>query len=306
MRFGTAAILALVIGCSGSAAAQSLGGLGNFVFEGDADSFHATRARIGGLFNYASALDYLGVAAQTTHYSQSGWAENASGVVGLWRSQNRDTLAGINLEAGAVRVAGYTRPVGDVAWGLRPAAGTGIELLAAAGLVETQSAIEQGIGYTFWGASIEQQLADRFTAIALVGYQPFTDDNDRLHFRARLIWDALPDYGVTAQFRWRQYDNSKTDVGGAYFNPDDYRQWLGVLAFRQRDAGWVWSGAAGAGQERFAGTTQTTYLAEIRGEGPIAGNARLAVQAVYNRSAGFSNSPDYWYALGGVTLIVPF
>lgn len=301
-----AALVAVLIGCIGSASAQSFGGLGNVVFEGDADSFHATRARLGGLFNYASAFDYLGVAAQTTHYSQSGWGENASGVVGLWRNQNRDTLTGINLEAGLVRVAGYTRPVGDVTWGLRPAEGTGIELLAAAGLVETQSAIEQGIGYTFWGASIEQALVDRLTAIALVGYQPFTDDNNRVHFRARLIFDLLPEHGVTAQIRWRQYDSSKTDVGGAYFNPDDYQQWLGVLAFRKRDAGWVWSGAAGAGQERFAGTTQTTYLAELRAEGPVAGSARLAVLAVYNRSAGFSNSPDYWYALAGVTLIVPF
>lgn len=305
MRIAAAALLAAVIGSSGNATAQSFGVLGNLVFEGDADSFHATRARVGGLFNYSSAFDYLGVAAQTTRYSQSGWGENASGVVGLWRNQQRDTLTGINSEAGVVRVAGHTRPVGDVTWGLRPLEGTGIELLAAAGLVETQVAIEQGISYTLWGASIEQTLTDSLTVIALGAYQPFTDDNDRVHFRARVIWNALPEYGVTAQFRWRQYDSSATDVGGAYFNPDHYQQWLGVLAFRKREAGWAWSGAAGAGQERFGGTSQTTYLAEFRGEGPLAGNARLAVQAAYNRSAGFSNSPDYWYTLVGVTLIVP-
>lgn len=310
MRIGLAALAALaaiVLTCSGSAWAQTFAGLGNLAYETDADSFHATRARVGGLFRYASPYDYLGVAAQATHYSQSGWSENASGVVGLWRDQKRDTLAGVNVEAGVVRVAGYTRAVGDAVWSLRPAEGTGIELLAAAGLVETQSAIEQGIGYTFWGASIEQALTDRFTVVALGGYQPFTDDNHRVHFRARLIWNALPEHGVTAQFRWRQYDNSKTDVGGAYFNPDHYQQWLGVLAFRKRAAGWIWSGAAGGGQENIDhSTTQTTWLAELRGEGPIGGDARLAVNAVYNRSAGFSNSPDYWYALFGVTLMVPF
>jgi len=290
----------------GSATAQSLGGLGNIVFEADADHFHTTRVRIGGLFDVGSAFEFLGVAAQTTHYSQSGWSDNATGVVGLWRNQQRDTLTGINLEAGAVRVAGHTRPVGDATWSLRPVEGTGIELLAAAGLVETQTAIEQGIGYTFWGASIEQLIAERLTAIALVGYQPFSDNNNRTHFRARLIFDLLPEYGVNAQVRWRYYDNSKTDVGGAYFNPDNYQQWLGVLAFRKREAGWIWSGAAGAGQERFSGTTQTTYLAELRGEGPIGGNARLALLASYNRSAGFSNSPDYWYTIVSATIIVPF
>lgn len=309
MRFRLTALLALIVLYFGSASAQSasFAGLGNLAFETDADEFHATRARLGGLLDYASPFQYLGVAGQTAHYSQSGWSENASGVVGLWRNQARDTLAGINLEAGVVRVAGYTRPVGDVVWSLRPAEGTGVELLAAAGLVETQSGIEQGIGHTFWGASIEQKLAERFTAIALVGYQPFTDDNNRVHFRARLIWDAVPEHGITAQFRWRQYDNSKVDVGGAYFNPDDYRQWLGVLAFRKREAGWIWSGAAGGGQERTDhANTQTTWLAEVRGEGPIGGNAWLAVHAAYNQSAGYSNSPDYWYALVGATLVVPF
>jgi hypothetical protein len=97
-------------------------------------------------------------------------------VVGIWRHQQGDTLAGINAEAGVVRVAGHTRPVGDVVWGFRPAEGTGIELLAAAGLVETQSAIEQCIGYTLWGASIEHALTERLTVIALGAYQPFTDD----------------------------------------------------------------------------------------------------------------------------------
>jgi hypothetical protein len=302
-----AMLLAAAILFPAGASAQPYAALGNLAFEADADDFRALRARAGGLVRYASPWDYAGVAAQTTHYSQSGWSENANGVVGLWRDQNRDTLAGVNVEAGVVRVAGHTRAIGDAVWALRPAETTGIELLAAAGLVETQAAIEQGIGYTFLGGSIEQALTDRFTVIALGAWQPFTDGNRRTHFRARLIWSALPEHGVTAQFRWRQYDNSKEDVGGAYFNPDHYQQWLGVLAFRKRASGWVWSGAAGAGQESVDhGSRQTTYLAELRGEGPIGGNARLAFHASYNRSAGFSNSPDYWYTLAGATLIVPF
>jgi hypothetical protein len=52
-------------------------------------------------------------------------------------------------------------------------------------------------------------------------------------------------------------------------------------------------------------TSRSPTIAALRGEGPIGGNTRLAVQAAYNRSAGFSNSPDYWYTLVGVTLIVP-
>ena len=46
----------------------------------------------------------------------------------------------------------------------------------------------------------------------LVGYQPFTDGNDRLHWRARLIWQAVPAYGVNVQLRWRQYESRQQDV----------------------------------------------------------------------------------------------
>lgn len=98
-------------------------------------------------------------------------------------------------------------------------------------------------------------------------------------------------------------------VGGAYFNPERYEQWLGVVGFRHRHAGWTTSGAAGAGREYIDNgdtITQPTYLAELRVEGPIAGNARLAVQAQYSQSAGFSNSPDYWWTWLSVSLIVPF
>ncbi len=302
------ALVCLTLG-SGMAHAEGFGVLVTIAAETDADHFSAVRARAGGLFDYASPWQYAGVAAQTTTYAQSGWREHATGVVALWRDQSRATLDGITAEVGVVQVGSYTRPVADVAWALRPASGTGVQLLAAAGLVETQAAIEDGIGYSFWGASVEHQVVDAFTVIGLVGYQPFTDGNDRFHFRARAIWDVLPDQGVNLQARWRQYRSEKVDVGGAYFNPERYEQWLGVVGFRKRHAGWTISGAAGAGQEYIHNgntTTQPTYLAELRAEGPIAGNARLSVQALYNQSAGFSNAPGYWWSSLSASLIVPF
>lgn len=308
IRSGFASTLLLAF-LTGTAQAENFGGLANVVGETDADHFSAVRLRAGGLLAYESPWKFLGVAAQENVYSQSGWHQNATGVLGLWRDQARDTLTGINAEAGVVAVAGRTRPIGDVNWNLRLSPNTGVELLAAAGLVETQTAIEQGIGYTFWGASVEQTVAERFTIIALAGYQPFSDGNDRVHFRARLVWDALPEQGINLQARWRQYRNSTTDVGGAYFDPERYQQWLGLVGFRKRLSGWTTTGAFGAGQEYIHNggtTTQPTYLAELRTEGPIAGNARLAFQVMYNRSAGFSNSPDYWWGLVSVTLIVAF
>ena len=304
MRAAAAALLALLL--ANTAAAQTSAALGQLVVSDDTDAFHSWLIRGGALFEHASYLDYKGVAVQTTHYSQSGWGRDAAAILGLWRDQRRDTLAGVNAEAGVVQVAGHTRPIGDATWGLRPAPGTGVELIAAGGLVETQTALDRGIAYTLWGLSAEQALGDRLTAIGLVAAQPFTDGNDRIHLRARLVWDALPEYGITAQLRWRQYESRKSDVGGAYFNPDRYSQWLAGVGIRLRHAGWVWSGTFAGGEQDIKGTgTQPSYLAEIRGEGSLAGDIHLALNFLYSRAAAFSQSANYWYGLIGVTLIVP-
>jgi hypothetical protein len=281
--------------------------LGNMDVSSDTDGFHAARVRIGGLYPYGSYLDHFGVAIQTTRYSQSDWSRNAGGVVGLWRDQDPRTLAGINAEAGVVQVAGHTRGVGDVTWGLRPAPDTGVELIAAGDLVGTQKAIDRAIAYGFLAASVEHTFAERFTAIGLAGYQSFTDGNDRVHLRARLIWQAVPDYGVNVQLRWRQYESRREDVDGAYFNPDRYRQWQAALGMRRRLGSWVWTGSLGAGRETINGTdTHPVRLAEIRGEGALTDRLRLALYAIYSRSTGYVDSPDYAYRQVGLTLIYPF
>jgi hypothetical protein len=146
---GLAAPLLLACLCT-AAQGQTFGGLGNVAGETDADHFSTLRLRAGGLFGYQSPWQYFGVAAQENSYTQSNWRARATGVLGLWRDQARDTLAGVNAEFGVVEVAGHTRPIGDATWRLLPVSGTAVELLGAGGLVETRSAIEQGIGYTFW------------------------------------------------------------------------------------------------------------------------------------------------------------
>ncbi len=297
------------------ASAQVAGAQLGLSAETDADDFTAIRLRAAGLAEFASSLKHAGVAVQNTRYSQTGqggqphWRRNVAGVVGIWRDQDRDTLSGINAEIGLVKVAGRTRAVGDAVWSLRPAPGTGVELLAAAGLVETREAIERGIGYAFWGASLEKKVSERLTAIAMAAYQPFTDGNDRTHVRARLIWDLLPEQGINLQARWRGYHSNQDGVAGAYFDPERYQQWLAVAGFRKRVSGWTASGAVGAGREQIRDgdtTSKPAYLAELRAQKVFAADSLLAVHAGYNRSTGFASVVDYWYASLGVSVTVPF
>ena len=281
--------------------------LGDVNVTRDSDRFESLRLRGGALFDYQSPYRYAGVAAQTTRYSRSEWSTDAPAVLFLWRDQRRETLAGTIAEGGVVRVSGRTRLIGDATWSLRPAKRTGIELLASSDLVETRRALESATSYTFGGASIERDVSERFTAIGLAGIQRFTDGNQRVHLRGRLIWLLVPEQGISAQLRWRQYHSNQLDAGDAYFNPERYREWQGGLAMRKQYAGFVWSATIAAGREEIdRNAWQTTKLAELRAEGTVRKNIRLAVHASYNRSAGFATSPRYSYRTIGVTLIVPF
>lgn len=283
-----------------------IAGLGDVSATSDADDFGALRIRAGALFDYQSPYHYIGAAAQTTHYTQSGWTEDAPAAFLLWRRQNRDTLAGTVGEVGVVRVSDKVRLIGDANWTFRPSPRTGIELLAAGGLVETQPAVEEAIAYQFGGVSLERELSRRFTAIGLAGVQHFTDGNDRVHLRGRLIYTVIPEHGISLQARWRQFESSELDVDGAYFNPEHYSEWQGGVVMRKRYAGWIWSGTLAAGRETIdRNIEQTTKLADFRGEGMI-GRSRLTVYASYNRSAGFGTTDDYWHRVVGAMITVPF
>jgi hypothetical protein len=282
-------------------------GIGDVNASSDADHFDAFRIRTGALFSYASPYRYMGLAAQTTHYDQSGWQRDAPAILFLWRNQQRDTLTGTIAEGGVVRVAGRMRLIGDATWSLRPTVHTGVELIAAGDIVETQRALDRATTYTLLGISAEQQLTKRVTVIGLGGYQHFTDGNARVHLRGRLIWLLVPEHGITAQLRWRRYDTQQLDVDGAYFNPGRYSDWQAGLAIRKRHAGWLWSGTVAAGREQIdRNVRQTTKLAELRTEGTAFRDLRIVLHASYNRSAGFASAEGYWYRLIGVTVVVPF
>jgi hypothetical protein len=275
--------------------------------DGDADDFGGVLARAGVLFDYESHLHHAGFALQNVHYAQDGWSADAPGIIGIYRNQKPGTLEGIRAEGGLVSVSGHVRVVGDATWSLRPRETTGIELIAAGDLVGTREAIERGIAYNLAGASIEQQFGERVTAIGLAGWQSFTDGNSRTLLRGRLIWSMVPEQGISGQVRYRQYTSSETDVDGAYFNPEHYRNWDAGLTVRRRVGTWTLSGLAAAGQERVAEESwKATGVAELRAEGPIMDDVRLSLGTFYSRAAGFANSSDYWYGGFNLNVIVPF
>ena len=80
----------------------------------DSDGFHSLRLRLGVLPSYENTWSHSGAVVQSTSYSQGEFRKDVAAVLGIYRDQRRDTLAGIDVEAGVARVSGHLRPVGEM------------------------------------------------------------------------------------------------------------------------------------------------------------------------------------------------
>ena len=273
----------------------------------DTDGFEASRMRALGMARYENPWRFDGVAVQETRYSERAFRARGRGVLFQHRDQRRDTLAGLQLEAGAVRVGTRTRAVGEATLRLAPGLeAPSYELVASRDWVETRRALERGITHALVGAGVEWPFNPRFSATGFVAQQGFSDGNERRHWRGRLIWLVSEPHGLTAQLRYRGFRSALEDVDGAYFNPGHYRQVLAVASVRRRQGHWVWRAEAGFGREHVDGQTRPAGMAELRAEGAIAGPARIELRAGYLRSAGsIVEDPDYAWRYAAVTLRVP-
>ena len=158
---GNAAIicsLVMFIAYGGHASGQekvAFSSLTGISSESDSDNFHTFRIRAGALYPYSNPWNFAGFAVQATSYIQNDYHRNSSSLFGIYRNQQRDTLAGVDVEAGVAEVAGHHRPVGQASWRLMPAPDTAVDLSLSADLIETPTALERGLGYTFASGGIE-------------------------------------------------------------------------------------------------------------------------------------------------------
>lgn len=161
--------------------------------------------------------------------------------------------------------------------------------------VETQNAINNNVYFTLVGGSLEQKLFQGLTLIATGGDMFFSDTNTRAFMRLKAIYDLVPEYGITAQLRYRQYHDSNINVANNYFNPANYYEGMMALGARKRINGWVLNGTVGFGQQGINNqSTTSTQLLELGATSPISGHVFFRSRLGYGKSAGFLG-PDYSY-----------
>jgi hypothetical protein len=297
---------------AGAAKAQELtnkmaASIPNTYIASDSEGFSTYKYNAGFLPLYEHGEKYTGVSYQHNYFTQSGWDSSAEVYTLLTKAINPRTGLGYNANIGYNLQNGHKLITTDSNYGFRLTDSTKAELILNRDRVETQNSLNNGIYYTMGAASIEQQVLERLTAIAMVGNMYFSDTNTRPLVRAKLVYDLVPDYGLTAQLRYRQYRDTNTTVPNNYFNPDHYTETMIAFGARKRISGWMLSGTAGVGRQQVSQDPSTkTQLYEFSATSPVASNSYyFKTRAGYGKSAGFLG-PNYFYRYVMEELIIPF
>ena len=279
----------------------------NTYIASDSEGFSTYKYNAGLLPLYEHGEKYTGISYQHNYFTQGGWDSSAEVYTILTKAINPRTGLGYNANLGYNLENGHKLITTDSNYGFRVTDSTKAELILNRDRVETQNSLNNGIYYTMGAVSVEQQVIERVTATAMAGNMYFSDTNTRPMARAKLIYDLVPDYGLTAQLRYRQYRDTNTTVPNNYFNPDHYSETMVAFGARKRISGWMLSGTAGVGRQKVSqDSSTTTQLYELAATSPVASNNfYLKTRAGYGKSAGFLG-PNYFYRYFMEELIFPF
>lgn len=273
----------------------------------DSENFSTYKYKAGILPLYEHGETNTGITYQHNYFTQGGWNSTGEQYTLFTKAINPRTALGYNLNVGYNTENSHQLLTTDSNWGFSVTDSTKMELVLNRDRVETQNSLNNGIYYTMGGLSVEQRLAESLTAVVMGANMYFSDTNTRPIARAKLIYDLLPEYGLTAQFRYRQYWDTNTSVANNYFNPNQYIENMVAFGARKRIDGWVVSGTAGVGRQSInQGSATTTQLYEAALTSPVNSNDYyFKTRAGYGKSAGFLG-PNYFYRYVMEELIIPF
>ena len=165
-------------------------------------------------------------------------------------------------------------------------------------IVETPRGINEGIYYTFAGASFDLPASRRDTVNLMAGVQEFTGRNVRLHLRGNYVHGVKPDLGLSFQLRARVFHSTRPGEFD-YYSPKNFAQILPVLQIRRFDSsGWMYLAAAGLGLQRSTNSGwQAAKLADLRVESPRGAHGFHAFAQVQYSNNSLSGAGDYHYLM---------
>ncbi len=260
----------------------------------DSDGLSIRKAFATAMPSYANGLKWQGVELQEQRYTQNATALSGHGV--NYTEQNLDALTGLgnSLKVGVNQGPEKTTVIGD--WSYNQAHNKQLNwgVFASRDWVESIGALQQGIHYDLAGGNVDYLAHPRVTLVGSLAHTRFSDGHDRQQQRARAVWDALPDQGITLQWAYKQ-QLGETVSNPNYFNPDRLNESMGLIGWRRRYEGWQWYARLGEGRQKVNSDERTpSRLAELQLSSPLHDNSHFKLRVGRTETVGL-NGPGYVY-----------
>ncbi len=262
----------------------------------DSDGLTIRKAFAAALPSYSSGLKWQGVELQEQRYQQNANTLSGHGV--NYTAQDLDALTGLgySLKVGLNQGPNKTTAIGE--WNYNRAYNTQLHwgVFASRDWVESINALQQGIHYDLVGGNVDYQLHPRVTVVGSLVQTHFSDGQDRQQQRARAVWDAWPDQGITLQWAYKhQLGDANGAASANYFNPDRLNESMGLIGWRRRYEGWQWYVRVGEGRQtlNYDGSSPAR-LAELQLTSPVHGSSYFKLRLGRSETVGI-NGPGYVY-----------
>lgn len=270
----------------------------------DSDDMRITKVGGGVLYRYTHPQHYTGLVWEHQRFSQTGQAA-LNGQSLSWVTQRIDPATALGYQF----KAGYSaRPIrhlvnfdGSLAYALSPS--TRVEWFASRDRVDSMEALQNGTHYILAGGALDYTLHPRLTAVASLAHTQFSDSTERDQLRLRLIWDAIPQYGITLQLLHKNQWGDEASAG--YFNPDRLQEHMAAIGWRHRFNGWLVAARLSAGQQKVnQASWEPARLSELQLTSPPSPNGQLKLRLNEQRNWDLSG-PNYRYRSLDLQWVMP-
>jgi hypothetical protein len=270
----------------------------------DSDGLTIHKAFAAALPNFSHGLKWQGVEWQEQRYKQNGTHLSGQGINYTTQDIDAVTAMGYNLKVGVNQGPAKTTAIGD--WNYNQAASKQLHwgVFASRDWVESVGALQQGVVYDLVGGNVDYQVHPRVTVVGSLAQTRFSDGQDRQQQRARAVWDAWPDQGITLQWAYKhQLGDSHGVTNRTYFNPDHLDESMGIVGWRRRYEGWQWYARLGEGRQKVNDQESTpARMAELQLTSPHQGNSYFKLRLGRSETVGL-NGPGYVYRYADVQWI---
>ena len=262
----------------------------------DSDGLSIRKDFATALPSYSNGLKWQGAEWQEQRYQQNGTTLSGYGLNYTAQDINAITGMGHSMKVGVNQGPNKTTAIGD--WNYNQAFNAQLNwgVFAGRDWVESIGALQQGIHYDLVGGNVDYQVHPRVTLVGSLAQTHFSDGQERQQQRARAVWDAWPDQGITLQWAYKhQLGDSNGATARNYFNPDRLDESMGLIGWRRRYEGWQWYARMGEGRQQVNNDARTpARLAEVQLTSPAQGKSYFKLRAGHTETIGL-NGPGYVY-----------